>query len=49
MLVSHDMIEVEKMTNRIVLLQNGIIKVDMYLDEVHYQYGSVDNLVRRYI
>ena len=48
-LVSHDMIEVEKMTNRIVLLQNGIIKVDMYLDEVHYQYGSVDNLVRRYI
>ena len=48
-LVSHDMIEVEKMTQRIVLLQNGIIKVDMYLDEVHYQYGSVDNLVRRYI
>ncbi len=48
-LVSHDMLEVEKMTQRIVLLQNGIIKIDMYLDEIHYQYGSVDNLVSRYI
>ena len=48
-LVSHDMLEVEKLTNRVVLLQNGIIKVDMYLDEIHYQYGDVNNLVSRYI
>lgn len=48
-LVSHDMLEVEKITKRVIILQNGIIKVDMYLDEIHYQYGTVDNLVSRYI
>ena len=48
-LVSHDILEIEQLCDRIVIMQLGEIKVDMYKDEVIKKFGSVEKLLNMYI
>lgn len=48
-LVSHDVAEIELLCDRVVIMQKGIIKVDMYMKDVKEKFGSITNLLRQYI
>ncbi|WP_081794285.1 ABC transporter ATP-binding protein [Mycoplasmoides pirum] len=48
-LVSHNMDEVNEICDRIVIMQKGIVKIDMWAKDVVNQYGSIINLASKYI
>ncbi|MEG2922493.1 MAG: ABC transporter ATP-binding protein [Malacoplasma sp.] len=48
-LISHNMEEVEALCDRIIVLQKGKIKVDMYSKEIMKKYKSVEELAQKYI
>lgn len=48
-LISHNMEEVEALCNRIIVLQKGKIKVDMYATDIIKKYKSVEKLAQKYI
>lgn len=48
-LVSHDVNEIDQLCDRIVIMQLGEIKVDMYKDEVIKKFGSIEKLLNQYI
>lgn len=48
-LISHDIAEIDQLTDRIIIMQNGIIKVDMYKDEIKKKYKTIENLIKKYI
>ncbi len=48
-LISHDASEIETLCNRIIILQKGILKVDMPMEEVLKRFDSVEALLEKYI
>ncbi len=48
-LVSHNMDEVSEICDRIVIMQKGLVKVDMWAKDVVARYGSIINLAAKYI
>lgn len=48
-LVSHNVEEVELLTDRIIIMQKGVIKVDISKKNAVKKYGSVYNLLKQYI
>lgn len=48
-LISHDIAEVNLLCDRIVIMQKGQIKVDIYKDEAIKKFGSIEKLLRKYI
>lgn len=49
LLISHNMDEVEKITDRIIIFQKGVLKVDLKTKDVITKYQSVENLAKKYI
>ena len=49
LLISHNMDEVEKITDRIIIFQKGVLKVDLKTTDVITNYQSVENLAKKYI
>lgn len=48
-LISHNIKEIENLAERIVILQQGILKVDILKEDAIKEYGSVENLLNMYI
>ncbi len=48
-LVSHDMEEVNLLVDRVVILQQGEIKIDMSKQAILDQFGSIESLVEKFI
>ncbi|WP_052663949.1 ABC transporter ATP-binding protein [Mycoplasmoides alvi] len=48
-LVSHNMDEVNEICDRIIIMQKGQIKVDLWTKDVIAKYNSVSDLAKRYI
>lgn len=48
-LVSHNMDEVQQICDRVIIMQSGEIKVDLWMKDVIAKYGSISELASRYI
>ncbi len=49
LIVSHDMDEIEYLTNRIIVMYLGKVYVDASKEEVIEKYGSIQNCIEKYI
>ena len=48
-LVSHNMDEVQQICDRVIIMQSGEVKVDLWMKDVITKYGSISELAGRYI